>query len=134
VEARRNEDGVLDDFQCRSYSDANEQAHEHGNKRSVRNQRDKKRSKGDKLLEFFWKFPTSPINNLFNNAVWFNSTWKYLPLNHTHIKAVQLIFQRQLCDMAFIDFMNKFKNSETLFLNCGVRDVNDYYIILLINL
>ncbi|VVD05242.1 unnamed protein product [Leptidea sinapis] len=127
VEARGNEDGVRDEFQCRSDSNAAEQNTEYGYEGGQQNQKLSKRSKGDKLLEFFWKFPTSPINNLFNNSVWFNSQWKYLPLNNTHIKSVQRIFQRQLCDMSFIYFMNKIKDSELLFYNCGVRDVNDYY-------
>lgn len=127
VETRVHENDILDNFKCRSDSNKSEPDTQRSNEENNKNTRNNKRSKGDKLLEFFWKFPSSPINNLFNNTEWFNSTWKYLPLNHTHIKAVQRIFQRQLCDMSIIDFMNKFQESETLFYNCGVRDVNDYY-------
>ncbi|UGV24202.1 MAG: putative nonstructural protein [SAfia-400D ambidensovirus] len=127
VETCGNEDDIPHEFQCRSHSTDSEQNPESSNATNNQNRRSSKRNKGDKLLEFFWRFPTAPINNIFNNSVWFTSPWKYLPLNNTHIRAVQRIYQRQLCDMNFMDFVNRYKYSEVLYFNCGVRDVNDYY-------
>lgn len=127
VEACRNEDDLLNIKSCGSCADEDYTSNVSGDKTSGSYSKRRKGNKGDKLLEFFWRFPTAPIGNIFNTSNWFSSTWKYLPLNNNHIKAVQRIFQRQICDMSLREFIVKYKNIETPYFNCGVKDINDYY-------